>query len=345
MCEISIIIPVYNKKSYIADSVQSVLRQTFRDFELLLIDDGSTDGSGLICDRLSAMDARVKVFHTDNHGVSAARNRGIKEASGKYIGFIDADDYIDKTFLQKLHTSITENDVELVTCGYYEIRNGKKTVHDIKNYNSGDEVFEYLRQDLLCILWNKLFVREKIKHLFDESISTCEDSIFCSRYYYDNHPKIALINQALYGYVAHNSGLTSNFQEKSFDGINKLLVINNKIIKLINDKRLRNLARHHIYKVYYYGIYTYIFENLSKSRLNKQQISLIGLIINDEKYQRIIRYIVSYSKTDRKAERIGVGEYLIILFSLLKMKRTVLFISKLRRRWNKWILMKKTGIR
>ena len=74
MCEISIVVPVYNKKNYIEDTVKRILRQTFDDFELLLIDDGSVDGSGEICDRLSAGDARVKVFHTENRGVSAARN-------------------------------------------------------------------------------------------------------------------------------------------------------------------------------------------------------------------------------------------------------------------------------
>lgn len=331
MCEISIIIPVYNKRRYIADSVKTVLRQTFRDFELLLIDDGSTDGSGLICNRLSAIDSRVHVFHTDNRGVSAARNYGISKAVGKYISFIDADDFIDKTFLEKLHASIIKNDAELATCGYYEIREGKSSNKRIKKYTSDNNIYEILRQDLLCILWNKLFVREKIKHLFDESVSTCEDSVFCARYYFDNKPKIAYVNEALYGYNIHDNSLTTSFQTKAFEGIDKLLRINRKISEQIGNERFRYLAIHHVYKVYYYGIYMYIFGNISSGRIDREKLAVIHQIISDKKYQRIIRFILKCPLRDRRAEKNGILETLIIIASLLKMKRTILFLTKIRK--------------
>ena len=183
MCEISIVIPVYNKQKYIAKTLDSVLGQTFRDFEVILIDDGSTDGSGIICDNMAVSDARIRVFHTQNRGVSAARNLGIREAAGKYVSFIDADDRIDESFLEKLRNSLIENDSGLAVCGYEEIRDGRKSLHIHKDLLTGDIVYEALRQDLLCILWNKLYVREKIRHFFDESISTCEDSIFCIQYH------------------------------------------------------------------------------------------------------------------------------------------------------------------
>ena len=89
---VSIIIPIYNSEQYLGKCIDSVLKQTFTDFELLLINDGSTDSSGKICDEYALKDARVRVFHKENGGVSAARNTGIKAAKGKYVTFVDADD-------------------------------------------------------------------------------------------------------------------------------------------------------------------------------------------------------------------------------------------------------------
>ena len=340
MCEISVIVPVYNKKRYIKKAVKSVLNQTFEDFELLLIDDGSTDGSGAVCDDLSELDQRIKVFHTPNHGVSAARNLGIKNAKGRFVGFIDADDFIHETFLEKLYNSITQNNSGLAVCNYYEVKNGKKSIHSIKNYNSGCDVFEYLRQDIFCILWNKLYVRDNIQHLFDESISTCEDSVFCIRYYFDNNPEISFVRETFYGYVVHDDGLTSTFQRKAFHGINNLFNLNRLLCDQIQDEKFKKLAMHHVCKVFYYGIYTYVFENLSKGSTNIEALSYIEHIINHRKYRRIIRYILRYRIKDGRAEKTGPTEWLIIIFSLLKMKRAVYFVSKgkvwLKSKINRW---------
>ena len=335
MREISVIIPVYNKKNTLEKSVRSVLNQTFEDFELILIDDGATDGSALVCDELAACDDRVRTIHTDNRGVSAARNTGINNATGKYICFIDADDLLDKTFLEKLHDAITEINAGLATCDYTEIRKGRKKVHSYFNLNTSDKVFEYIREDLLCILWNKLFVREKIKHLFDESISTCEDSIFCIRYYLDNDPEIAFVNEALYEYIAAGDGLSSTFRDKAFDGINKLLSVNGRLLAKVEDDALKALARHHICRVYYYGTYTYVFENLSMRPMTGDVLSVIGRITDDEKYRKIIRYVLMYPLKNAKAEKNTVAESLIIIFSLLRMKRSVYLLSKLKNVWKR----------
>ena len=92
---LTIIVPVYNVELYLSDCIESILAQSFDNFELLLIDDGSTDSSGAICDKYKKLDKRVRVFHTENKGVSSARNKGLDEARGKYISFVDSDDYID----------------------------------------------------------------------------------------------------------------------------------------------------------------------------------------------------------------------------------------------------------
>ena len=330
MCEISVIIPVYNKIDHIEKAVRSVLDQTFGDLELLIVDDGSTDGSAELCDKLSESDTRIRVIHIGNCGVSAARNEGLKEASGKYVSFIDADDHIEKTFLEKLYTAITAEDAGMSVCGYHEIRNGKIGLHRYGCLQTGDSIYEYLREDLLCILWNKLFVRDRIKHLFDESISTCEDSIFVIRYFLDNDPGIAFVNESLYEYTAQGDGLSSTYHDGAFAGINKLLAVNRKLAEKISSDDLRRLGMHHVFRVYYYGVYTYIFQNLAMDRMNAENLSVIDEVISDRRYRKIIKLMFGYQFRDKRAERTSVMETLIILFSLLKMKRIIWFLSKVK---------------
>lgn len=330
MPEISIIIPIYNKKRHIADTVRSVLDQSFEDFELLLIDDGSTDGSGELCDELAASDGRVVVIHTENRGVSAARNKGLEHASGRYVGFVDADDRIDKTFLEKLRAPMISEDAGMSVCGYHEIRNGKIKLHRYNDLNSGDRLFDYIREDMLCILWNKLFVRDRIRHMFDEKLSTCEDSIFCIRYYLDNDPKIVIVKESLYEYAAYDDGLTSTYQNRAYEGICSLLAVNGKLSEKIADEHLRKLAKHHIFKVYFYGIYTYIFGNLGKGHMTGESLSLIGQILDDKRYRKTVGYILRNSKRDKDAEANSPEEIMIAIFSMLRMKRAIWLLAKVK---------------
>ena len=113
MCEISIIVPVYNVEKYLKKCVKSILNQTLDNYEVILVDDGSTDSSGDICERLQSEDNRIKVFHKKNGGLSDARNYGVRYSSGKYITFIDSDDYIRKDYLEILYNSILYNSILL----------------------------------------------------------------------------------------------------------------------------------------------------------------------------------------------------------------------------------------
>lgn len=338
MCEISIIIPVYNKKRYITDTVKAVLNQTFFDYELLLIDDGSTDGSGEICDKLARKDERINVVHTINRGVGAARNAGIKKARGKYISFIDADDYIDKCFLEKLYKAISENDAGMVSCDYYEFKNNRKIIRKRKYSDTGNKTFDTLKNDTLCILWNKLLVRENIKHLFDENSNTCEDSVFCARYYYDNDPKVVYVDEVLYGYIIRDDGLTSRLQDNAYEGVNKYLAINKRIVKMIDDEKYRLPAFHHICRVYYYGIYLFVFENLSKGSLLPNKIEIFNRIFNDKDFRKIMWFTLKYPYKNELTERTSLGEKSVMFLSLLKMKRTMCLLLKLLR------LLERNGI-
>lgn len=115
--EISVIIPVYNTEKYLTECLDSLIAQDFKDWECILVNDGSTDQSGLICDQYAQADKRFRVFHTKNSGVSIARNTGITHASGKYITFIDSDDMVDNTYLTHLYEGMMESKADLVVCG------------------------------------------------------------------------------------------------------------------------------------------------------------------------------------------------------------------------------------
>ncbi len=126
MCEISIIVPVYKVEPYLRKCVDSILAQTFTDFEVILVDDGSPDNSGKICDEYASKDSRVRVIHKENGGLSSARNAGIDVARGKYLGFVDSDDYIEKDMYELLYDNIVKEQADLSICGIYDIYAGKK---------------------------------------------------------------------------------------------------------------------------------------------------------------------------------------------------------------------------
>ena len=119
--KISVIVPVYNVENYLEKCVESILKQTYTNLEILLVNDGSTDTSGELCDQLAQRDQRIRVIHKENGGLSDARNRGIEEASSDLIGFIDSDDYIDQDMYETLYRQMLESSADLSMCGHYDV--------------------------------------------------------------------------------------------------------------------------------------------------------------------------------------------------------------------------------
>ena len=185
---ISVIIPVYNTEQYLRRCIDSVLAQTFQDFELLLIDDGSTDSSGAICDEYAAQDARVRVFHKENGGVSSARNVGLDHAQGEWITFADSDDYVFSCWLENFVLNTSGND--LVVQGFktsypYEFMNNKELHGVYYKGNCKDGLLELHKNRILGYLWVKLFRAEIIRNYricFDTKISLMEDDKFILDY-------------------------------------------------------------------------------------------------------------------------------------------------------------------
>ena len=186
---ISIIVPVYNAQKYIKRCVESIVNQSYQKWELILIDDGSKDDSSLICDEFKQTDSRIHVIHTVNQGASAARNRGLDEAAGDYITFVDADDWVETNHLEVLLNQIN-SDIDLcinsfIADLYYGPRPYQyKTIKTHDNIESINSFFTLLLQHSQ-FLWNKLFKSSIIKdnHIrFNTSISLGEDNIFILEY-------------------------------------------------------------------------------------------------------------------------------------------------------------------
>ena len=156
---ISVIIPVYNVEGFVKRCVDSVVNQTYPHLEIILIDDGSADSSGDICDRYAQTDGRIVVIHQENAGLSAARNRGLDIAKGEYVGFVDADDYIDADMYQTLYNKAAETGCDIIEC---DLRHTYKNTEDVEK-----AVRHYDKKNLICfgrgVAWNKLYRRGLIQ--------------------------------------------------------------------------------------------------------------------------------------------------------------------------------------
>ena len=167
---VTVIVPVYNVEKYLKKCVDSILCQTLSDIEIILVDDGSTDDSGKICDAYSKKDDRIKVYHKENGGLSSARNYGIEKAKGKYLGFIDSDDYIDPDMYELLMDNLIKFDADMSLCGLFDIYEGTPP----KVY-AEDRTFEATPEETIKIVLeaeitsvtavNKLYKRELFKEV------------------------------------------------------------------------------------------------------------------------------------------------------------------------------------
>lgn len=159
--DISIIVPVYNVEPYINRCIDSIIAQSFTDFELILIDDGSADNSGRICDEYSFKDARINVIHKLNGGQSIARNAGIDIAKGKYLSFIDADDYISPDMIETLFNLAEKYNADISECGYISVFKDKEVVCEFGKgieFGEGNYLIEkFINADIFYGVWSKLF--------------------------------------------------------------------------------------------------------------------------------------------------------------------------------------------
>lgn len=209
---VSIIVPVFNVEKYLSQCLDSILAQTLKDIEIILIDDGSSDSSVSIMDDYASRDSRIVAVHTPNHGVSSARNRGIEMASGKYIGFVDSDDHVDDAMFEKMVDVAEKSDADCVQCEYETVFDSGKMMVS----GGSDKMMVYERPEAICALmsqsisytvWSKIFRREAIGTLrFFEKWQFGEDFRFIAEFL-SECGKVCTIPDVLYHYYAWSGSL------------------------------------------------------------------------------------------------------------------------------------------
>ncbi len=235
MPELSIIVPVYKVEPYLPKCIDSILSQTFTDFELILIDDGSPDRCGEICDKYAAKDDRIVVIHQANKGVSAARNAGLDIAKGEYIGFVDSDDYIGKNYYQILINQAIACKAEIVSCAICICdANGTPkydTLQTEQVYNSEQMTKELFNtpDKLGGSCCNKVFLRSTVKDIrFQTNMELCEDRFYLLRCYLICNKNIKLRSPSYYVVENPNSATRSMCSKTHFsiiDGSRLMMMI------------------------------------------------------------------------------------------------------------------------
>lgn len=224
---ITIIMPVYNVKEYISACVDSVINQTYRNFELILVDDGSTDESGTICDEYAQKDSRISVIHKENGGVSDARNIAIPVAKGNYICFVDPDDMLAPTYLQKLYETMIGSGADLVACNYYSFYDGDVIPEDIGNgthetlviteKEMEDEAFAAEYTVKMVIPINKMYKR-CIFDIIKYPVGKIHEDAYVYHHMLHEVQKVVYISDILYYYRLRKNSITnSGFKIKELE--------------------------------------------------------------------------------------------------------------------------------
>ncbi len=317
---ISVIVPVYNAQKYIDKCIESILAQTYTEFEVLLIDDGSTDMSGVTCDKWAEHDKRIRVIHQKNQGIAAVRNRGISEAVGDYIAWVDSDDYVDGHFLETLYNTLEQQSADMVICGFYTDKGGVIT-HEGKDYFTNavydrnaflERVYTYGMYSIMCNKFLRKSAYERIEfpegRIFEDSSVMRDLAQACE--------KIVVIEKPLYYYRRHTYSITKQAkgQEEQLNYMLQFCKWLQKDIQVYEQEgniRLKALASKHL---------------CDSIIINTENLSKEGIKEGKKIYQNYVNNILTgkdigiFSKLKYFVAGISFSLYRF-LFSLVRIKR------------------------
>lgn len=222
---ISVIVPVYNVVPYLEKCVKSIIAQSYSNLDIILIDDGSTDGSGYVCDRFAEVDKRIRVIHKGNGGVSAARNVGIESAKGRYFAFVDSDDSVRPDMIEILYCHLINENADLSICGYERVdeKGGKIKQDSIPQgigFITGKDILNkrFFTNEIIywCVLWNKLFSRDLFDGIrFPDGIGS--EDVFVLSHILKNNIRVASFDEKLYYYTSRTGSLITNTRRQKLD--------------------------------------------------------------------------------------------------------------------------------
>lgn len=276
--KISVIIPVYNCEESVGKCIESVCQQSLKEIEIILVDDGSTDNTSKIIKEYQKRDDRIIILEQKNAGPSVARNRGIKSARGKYIGFVDSDDYIEKDMYELLYSVANDSKVEIAICNYWEEDGEGKILSETKSNLPSKKVLDKteIRNQVLetfvkeenrgfFALWNKIYLKDfLVEHdlQLDEKREHGEDWIFNIQAF-DSAERVIAVEAMFYHYVQLNSNsLMRKYRENQIE-----LLFSGR--KILNDVLLKNqvaLGEEH-YKKFFYTFYSYSIKEIVNNKV------------------------------------------------------------------------------
>lgn len=331
---ISIVIPVYKVEKYISRCIDSVINQTYRNLEIILIDDGSPDRSGEICDLYASEDYRIKVIHNSNKGVSNARNTGLREAKGKYISFVDSDDYVSERYIEHLYKILIENGADISCCNFeytYEEQKKNITKKKLRNNKKSENIIIYGKIEALeellyqknidTSVWGKLFKRETFNNVFFPEGKIYEDfgTVYKTMM---NSNKIVYSNEKQYYYLQREtSTIGRKFQKEDFDMLELAKEMKKNVTELYPE--LEGAVESRILDMDFYFLrrmdkkeylqqYLEIKNDIKKNRKNvynnnkiklKTRIAILISYINID----LVKYLYMFSK---KIKLFGLDKYL-----------------------------------
>lgn len=305
--KVSIIIPVYNVESYLEQCVTSLVNQTYQNIEIILVDDGSKDKSGFICEKLAEKDCRITVIHKENAGLGFARNTGLDLASGEYVTFIDSDDFVEKDLIQNLMEGLKKFSADTCVGGYRRVSaSGKelyKEQYELRTY-CGEQVYQefFLRMlgsapdkhdSIKMSVWNSLYSMDLIKknniRFFSERVMISEDVIFNSDYY--KYAKcVSVINSVSYCYRITEGSVTNKYKP---DRTEMVCLLYEEMERRISGKFKTEEAIYRLQKQFFINIRMCISQEMSKSS-NKNIVMIINSIRHICEMETVERVAASY---------------------------------------------------
>lgn len=225
---ISVIIPVYKVEKYVEKCIQSVINQTYENLQIILVDDGSPDNCGKICDEYAKKDHRIEVIHKSNGGLSDARNKGLEIAKGEYIGFVDSDDYIEADMYEVLYNLLKQYNADVSICNFYTVSQGKISIKNADNGINEYNRIEILKEILLdkniqSYAWNKLYKKE----LFDEikyPIGKKYEDIGTTFFLLEKCNKVVVTGKSEYYYINRQDSIVNNVTESTITDYIELIM-------------------------------------------------------------------------------------------------------------------------
>ncbi len=294
--KVTVVVPVYNVSNYLGKCIDSIINQTYKKLEIILVDDGSTDNSGAICDDFASKDKRIKVIHKENGGLSDARNFGIDIATGEYIVFVDSDDYIALDMIEFLYNSLESNEADISTCLYQNFYDGEDVLESDDNISyvcSNTEALEKMlyQQDCTTSAWGKLYKTSLFDGIRYPKGKICED-LDTTYLLFSKANKIVINTAKKYFYLQRETSIiNSEFNPKRMDAL--------KFVKNETDYIIKNhleIFKSAVNREFMEAIF--ILSSMSSLKGNKKYIRMISDTIKET------RKVVLFDSKSRKLYRL-----------------------------------------